>query len=288
MHPPRFVLLCVVSVLWASVAEPGAAAPADGCGAVISIETHNRTTTRYAFAHAGDATGQGPRTALVLLVGGGGHVDLDDQGCPRALTGNPLVRMLPLFHDAGFATALVDAPSDHPGEDGLAGFRMAGQHADDVGKVIADMRARAGGPVWLLGHSRGTISAANVAARLSGPSAPDGVVLLSAMMVGNAGGRKTWVAQTVFDPTLEAIKAPTLVLGHVADNCIRSPAGQMGNVAARIHGARHQAVAVTGGPAKPGGMASIADCGARQPHGFIDQEAEIVAGIGRFIRGDSY
>jgi hypothetical protein len=108
------------------------------------------------------------------------------------------------------------------------------------------------------------------------------------MMAGNAGGRKTWVAQTVFDLTLEAIKAPTLLIGHVADNCIRSPAALMGRIAARIRGARHQEVAVTGGPASPGGMASIADCAARAPHGFIDQEAEVVAGIGRFIRGDRY
>jgi hypothetical protein len=226
--------------------------------------------------------------ALVLLVGGGGHLDLDDNGCSRALAGNPLVRMRPLFHDAGFATALVDAPSNFPGEDGLAGFRTAPRHADDLGKVIAEVRARAKGPVWLLGRSRGTISAANAAARLSGSSAPDGVVLMSAMMAGDATARKSWVAQTVFDLPLEAIKMPMLVVGHVADNCIRSPAALMGGITKRIRGIRHQAVAVAGGGASPGGMPSIADCGARAPHGFIDQEADGGGGIGRFIRGASY
>ncbi len=109
----------------------------------------------------------------MLLVGGGGHLDLDDQGCPRALTGNSLVRSLPHFHGAGFVTALVDAPSDHPGEDGLAGFRSATEHAEDLGKVIADVRARTKAElVWLVGTSRGSISAVNAAARLSGPPRP--------------------------------------------------------------------------------------------------------------------
>ena len=178
----------------------------------------------------------------MLLVGGGGNLALDDKGCPRSLTRNSLMRMLPLFHESGFVTALVDAPSDFPGDDGLAGFRIAPQHADDLGKVIVDVRTRTNGSVWVVGHSRGTISAANAAARLSGPSAPDGVVLMSAMMSGDARARKAWVAQTVFDLRLEAIKMPVLVIGHAADNCVRSPAALMGNITAKTQGVRQQVV----------------------------------------------
>ena len=59
------------------------------------------------------------------------------------------------------ATALVDAPSDYPGEEGLGGFRLAPAHAEDLGKLIEDVRARVKAPVWLAGHSRGTVSVAN-------------------------------------------------------------------------------------------------------------------------------
>lgn len=118
-----------------------AGAQARPCGELVMIGTHDGTSTRYALAHpAGPA--QGRRVALVLLVGGGGHLRLDDQACPQALTGNSLVRSLPLFHEAGFSTALVDAPSDHPGEDGLAGFRASATHAQDLGRIIADVRKR--------------------------------------------------------------------------------------------------------------------------------------------------
>lgn len=255
------------------------------CGEVVSIATHDQTTTRYAFASppAGTPAGQG---ALVLLVGGGGHLNLDEKGCPRALAGNSLVRSLPHFHAAGFVTALVDAPSDLPGEDGLSGFRIDAKHAEDLGKVIADVRARTKGTVWLVGTSRGAISAANAASRLSGPSAPDGLVLTSAVMLG-ARAQKAWVTQTVFDLPLESIRMPVLVVGHAEDKCVRSPAELMQKVTARTNGAREQVVTVTGGPGRAG-SAGIEACEGRSPHGFLGQEAEVAAGIARFIGGGQY
>jgi len=263
------------------------AGPLTRCGEVVTIETHGRTTTRYALGYPQDAPAEAGRIALVLLVGGGGHLNLDDNGCARALTGNSLVRSLPHFHGAGFVTALVDAPSDHPGDDGLAGFRITAEHAEDLGKVIADVRTRTNALVWLIGTSRGAISAVNAAARLSGPSAPDGLALTSALMSGFSGGQKAWVAHTVFDLPLEAIRVPVLVVGHAADKCIRSPADLMGNITARTNGARAQVVTVTGGPGRPG-PPSVNACEGRAPHGFVEQEAEVVAGIVRFIRGGKY
>jgi hypothetical protein len=182
---------------------------------------------------------------------------------------------------------LVDAPSDHPGEDGLAGFRITTQHAEDVGKVIADVRARTNMPVWLVGTSRGSISAVNTAARLAGPSGPDGLVLTSALMSGFSGGRKPWVAQTVFDLPLETIRLPILVVGHVADKCIRSPPALMTDITARTNSAREQIITVSGGPGRSGAP-DIDACEGRAPHGFVDQEAEVAAGMARFIQGGNW
>ena len=257
------------------------------CGEVVTIETHNRTTTRYALASAPAAPAPSGRIALVLLVGGGGHLNLDDTGCPRSLVGNSLVRSLPHFHAAGFVTALVDSPSDHRGEDGLAGFRIAAEHADDLGKVIADVRTRTGAAVWLVGTSRGSISAVNASSRLSGPSAPDGLVLTSALMSPGRGGQRAWVTQSVFDLPLENIRLPVLVIGHAEDKCIRSPANLMGDITARTNGAREQVATVTGGRGRSG-PSGIDACEGRTPHGFLDQEAEVVAGMARFIGGAKY
>ena len=276
----------IVGLLWMLSVAPALAQAGDACGEVVTMGTHGGTTTRYALAYPQGPSAKRARAALVLLVGGGGHLDLDDKGCPRALAGNSLVRSLPLFHGAGFATALVDAPSDHPGADGLGGFRNAPEHAEDLGKVVADVRARVKAAVWVVGTSRGSISAVNAASRLSGASAPDGVVLTSALMSG-ARARKAWVAHTVFDLPLEAIRAPVLVVGHAEDVCIRSPASLMSKITARTNGAREQVVTVTGGPGWRGSPGTDA-CVGRAPHGFHEQEAEVAAGIARFIGAARY
>ncbi len=275
---------CTLAAALAFVAVPAfAQAVSDpSCGDVVTIETHDRTTTRYAIALPKDGAST-PRAALLLMVGGGGDLKMDERGCARALDGNPLVRAIPDFLAAGLVTVLVDAPSDYPGEEGLAGFRTAPAHADDLGKIITAVRARTNGPVWIAGHSRGTISAANTAARLKGSATPDGLVLMSAMMVG---GARSWVVQTVFDPPLEDVQIPVLLLGHADDRCVRSPASMMERITARTNGAREQVVRLNGGaePVTAGGDA----CGARSPHGFFRLDAEFAAGIARFMRGGNY
>jgi hypothetical protein len=259
----------------------------EACGEVVTIQTHGRTTTAVSIAVPPASAPQEGRMALVLLPGGPGYAALDAQGCATKLKGNSLVRSRDLFHRAGFVTALVDAPSDHRGEDGLGGFRISTQHAEDVGKVIAHLRERTKLPVWLVGTSRGSISAVNAASRLTGPAAPDGLVLTSPVTSGRVGGRKAWVAQTVFSAKLDAIRVPLLVVAHAADTCIRTPPGLAASIVAKTSGAREQAVIVKGG-AGPGKGVSVEACEGRSPHGFIGQEADVAAGIARFIRGGSY
>jgi hypothetical protein len=257
------------------------------CGEVVAVETRDHHTLRYAFVPPSDAALAGGPVTLVLLAGGTGHLDLDPQGCARKLKGNSLVRSIPIFNAAGFGTALVDAPTDFHGEDGLGGYRTEARHAQELGRVIAQLRARTRGSVWVVGTSRGAISAANAAARLTAAAAPDGLVLTSALMAGQAGAKKAWVAQSVFDLPLGDIRQPVLVVGHAADTCVRSPANLMDRIVARTRGPRQQIATVSGGPARPapGGLDA---CEGRTPHGFVDQEAEVAAGIARFVRGGRY
>ena len=285
-RPIALCLLLLVSS--ACFAQPSAHSVPARCGELISVDTHDGSTTRYSLAQPPQTSPHDRPIALVLLVGGNGYVNLDNRGCPRALRGNSLVRSIPYFHAAGFFTALVDAPSTHQGIDGLLGFRIHAQHAEDLGKVIADVQARTKATVWLAGTSRGAISAVNAASRLSGAGAPTGVVLTSAVTAGQSGAKKPWVAQSVFDLKLEAIRVPLLVVGHAADNCIRSPAKLMGNITARTSSDREQIVTATGGPGSAAGESLADACEGRTPHGFIGQEAEVASGIARFVLGGKY
>lgn len=287
--PPRRMRRRLRAALRLAVAccagAPALAGAAEPCGELLTIDSHAGTTTRVVLA--GPAPGSVAAAALALLPGGGGALDLDEAGCPRALTGNSLVRKIPLFHAAGFVTALVDAPSDHRGEDGLAGFRKSEAHAADLGRVIAALRARGHTRVWLVGTSRGAISAVNAAARLPAGAGADGLVLTSALMSGQPGARKAWVADTVFDLPLGAIRQPLLVVGHADDACVRSPPALMQRIAERVGSPLRQVVTVAGGSAATG-RSGVEACEGRSPHGFLGQEAEVVAGIARFIGGGRY
>jgi hypothetical protein len=268
---PRHWLVCVLALPSVAMAT---------CGEVLPIEAHGGTQMLYSVAMPRE--GVAVRGAVLLLAGGDGHIKLDAQGCAKALAGNFLVRSAGLFREAGYVTALVDVPSDHRGADGLGGFRNTEAHAHDLGRVLAALRSRVPGPVWVIGTSRGSISAANVAARQTGEAAPDGVVLSAALMHGSRG-LKPWTAQTVYDLPLEALKVPALVIGHVHDQCLRSPPAEMPRLLAQLGSVRKQMVTVEGGSA-PAGPASLAACEGRSPHGFFGQEAETVAAIVRFMQ----
>lgn len=284
---PIPVMRAALLLALAGLAQVRPALAQESCGELITLKTHGKTTTPVSLSLPPASAPQVQRMALVLLPGGSGHMALDAKGCARELEGNSLVRSIGLFNKAGFVTALVDAPSDHRGEDGLGGFRLSAQHADDIGRVIAEVRERSKLRVWLIGTSRGAISAANAASRLMGQAAPDGLVLTSAVTSGKVGGQKTWVAQTVLSVKLENIRVPVLVVAHAADKCIRMPPSLAGRIVARTNGAREQTVIVSGGPGSRGGV-SVEACQGKSPHGFVDQEAEVAQGIIRFVRGGSY
>ncbi len=264
---------------WA-VAIPMAAL---ACGERLTLPTHAGTSTQVAYV-APKAT---PPLTLLLLAGGGGHVALGADGCARQLQGNSLLRAAPLFQAAGLGTAVVDAPSDHQGEDGLGGFRLDEAHAQDIGQVVAELRRRTGGAVWVVGTSRGAISAANAATRLVGDAAPDGVVLTSALMAGQSGQRKAWVAHSVFDLPLQRLTQPLLLLGHADDVCPRSPPALMPRVMAQVRSDRAQVVTLSGGPGSTRGP-GLEACEGRSPHGFHGQDGEMAEGIVRFVRGGRF
>lgn len=286
-------LVLVGLVLGAGLtAQPRHVAAQDICGEVVSLTTRDAQTIAYSFAEptAPEQSAQPskPQVALVLLPGGSGLLDLDADGCPRKFRGNSLVRSLALFQGNGFFTALVDAPSDYRTKDGLGDFRTSPKHAEDLGAVIADVRSRTNLPVFLVGTSRGTISAANAASRLSGPGAPDGVVLTSPLTLGRAGTSKTWVGQTVFDLRLSEIRMPILVIAHAADTCGCTPPRLAGKIIERTKSAREQLAMVTGGPGVSKKLSRIKACQGRTPHGYIGQESEVAEGIARFVRGGGY
>lgn len=216
---------------------------------------------------------QPPVADLVMFVGNGGDIGLDKQWPVGRRGKNFLFRSADLFVKAGFLVAVLDAPSDSSG--GLWNRRTSQDHAEDVAALIALLRREAPAPVWLVGTSMGTLSAANAAARLTA-GGPDGVVLTSSV---TQPSRRS--AETLFSASLENIKVPLLVVSHDNDSCPSSPPWAAETIAERAAQApKHQVLSFKGG--KP---AESDPCEALSAHGYFGIEAEVVAAIADWVAG---
>ncbi len=214
-----------------------------------------------------------PSAVLVLMPGGSGHIGIYDNGSMRN-EGNFLVRSRALFVQRGDAVVLLDVPSDQDRPPYLRGaFRESDEHAADVGAAIAWARANWGLPVWLVGTSRGTQSAAYASTVLSGASAPDGLVLSSTIL---AAGRLP-AAPPVQELPLDRLRVPVLVVHHEQDQCLVTPPSLVPSLMAKLPPATSRLVMYRGG--RSVGNA----CEAFAFHGYNGIEDKVVADITAFV-----
>jgi pimeloyl-ACP methyl ester carboxylesterase len=202
--------------------------------------------------------------AVVLLAGGHGGLQIDGNGSMKWGEGNFLVRTRASFAEQGLVVAVVDAPSDRQSPPYLAGFRQTPEHVADLKAVIAWLHENAKVPVWLVGTSRGTQSAASVATRLSGPEGPDGIVLSSTILSDPR-------SRSVPAMPLESLRIPVLVVHHEQDGCALCPFAQVPALMAKLAGApRAQLLSFKGGESRGD------PCEAFAYHGFNGIEADVV------------
>lgn len=267
---PLFALLLAFSAL----AQPS---PEKLKEEVVTLEVRPGVTMKYLAVAAGGP----PKAAVILLAGGNGALKLDASGSMGDLRVNFLVRSRGQFARQGLYVAALDAPSERQaGMDG--GYRLSQEHAREIGSVIAALKKRVDGPVWLVGTSAGTLSTAGAAARLFAQSQlprPDGIVLTSTMTQLDAAGH---CGKSVYDASLSAFTGPVLVVSHREDGCACSPGGP--EVGATLL-ARFTAASVKEHKIFAGGNAPLSGpCDARAPHGFFGLETEVVRAIADWIK----
>jgi hypothetical protein len=235
-----------------------------GCRAASAGDQLERVPTRSGVEVPVMIDAPAKPTAVALLFpGGDGALGLTDDGIAKGAD-NFMVRTRARFAAAGIVAVVVDVPSDHPG--GIGAFRTSAEHADDIAKLVAWARARWKQPVWLVGTSRGTISAADAASR---GVAIDGLVLTSTITAGDK--------EKLGDLPLDKITAPTWMFHHVKDACPASPLAGARELASTLHA--HWQTFERGG--KPTGGA----CSPDSHHGFEGLDADVVAAITSAIQG---
>lgn len=212
-----------------------------------------------------------PKASVVLLPGGHGGLQVSSDGTMKWGDGNFLVRTRQLFAGQGLMVAVVDAPSDRQSPPYLGGFRQTPEHAADLKAVIAWLRETYKAPVWLVGTSRGTQSAAYVATELSGPDGPDGVVLSSTILTDDKG-------RSVPAMPLGRIRVPVLVVHHEQDGCALCSFSEVPGLMAKLRSTpRSQLLSFKGGQNRGD------PCEAFAYHGFNGLEPDVVRQVAAWV-----
>ena len=181
----------------------------------ILIDPGNAILSRDGFAP------QERVAVLMLFIGGNGTLDLQ----PGQLnTGSPNFVARNRNHIAaeGFVVAVIDAANDfNDRPNRLQGRRLSLAHLADLRAVLRDLRKKYPDlPVWAVGHSRGTLSAA-VSAAMSTEVTPEGVFPPSdgLVLLSSFTGDPANVTEDLSRIDIESIPAPALIVSHQGDVC---------------------------------------------------------------------
>lgn len=257
-----FLWVLVISALVA------AAGPVRATERVVTIPTRDGVTVR--LLESADAGAAAP--VAILLMGGSGKANLAGWNGKGNPTNNFVVRTHKLYAAQGFDFAVPDVPSDR---DDLRRWRTSEDHARDIDAVIAHVRTFSRGPVFLIGTSRGTVSAAGVAARLK-PGTIAGIVLSSSITRDSSKGNEDKVA----DAALDAIRVPVLFVHNRDDACYVCVPDDIPDLARQFTAAPSVKIEMV----KGGGPWHGRECGSRHAHGYPGIEREVVAKIAAWMK----
>jgi hypothetical protein len=207
-----------------------------------------------------------PRAVIVFLPGGLGLTSIDaagriDIGCP-----GPLICIRDIWMAQGFAVAVLHTPSP------LYGERSSARYARRLAAIVADLRTRTDAPIWLVGHSYGTVAAVSGAAALTHGEIA-GIVLLGP--VTRSGPNAT---ETVLGAAGQ-VTVPTLIVSHVRDACPTNPPADAEAIGrALVRAPRKDIILLDGGASSPYDL-----CSGSSAHSFGGIQRQMVERVAAWI-----
>ena len=250
----------------ALLALAGAAQAAAADVAVIDLKLSGGGVQRIWYRQP-----EHPVAAVVLFTGGDGVLSIDDAGTIRR-DGNFLVRTREQWVAHGFAVAVPDAPGGT-----TLTSRLSRTNQEILARIVEAVHARSGAPVWLVGTSRGTISAAGGAGRLTAGEIA-GVVLTSSVTRPSRSS-----GETVFGADLERVSVPVLVVSHAGDRCAVTPASDAERIRRALPKSPKTEVMLFEGGLPP----KSNECEAFAEHGYYGIEARVVDRISDWIKAQT-
>jgi len=238
----------------------------------VTIPTRSGVTETYLLMR--NPPSAMPKVVVIALVGGYGAIDLASKKVPINFgpSANFLVRVRNNLVDADVAEVVVDAPSDKQGPMGMSDdFRLGPEHLTDLRAVLTDVKKRfPDARIFLAGHSRGTVSAAALAAKLG--DAVQGVVLLSTATNRDRQGQ----ALSTFN--FASIKIPVLLVHHRDDGCPTNPYYNAERLSRSF-----PLVTVKGGDPPESGP-----CDSQSAHGYFGKDAAVAEAMKAWMLGREF
>lgn len=217
-----------------------------------------------------------PKAAVVLFVGGRGYLGVSGGGKLQRQKGSFPIVNRESFTDRGLMVAIVDAPFGVG--DLRRTYRMSEEHGQDIRAVIRELRKKEDVPIWLVGHSRGTYSAANGAVRLKG--LVDGLILTSTVTRPREKYQSYGThPRGVLSMDLTGVAVPVLVIANRTDSCLSTPASNAEELAKAFTAAPKISVKIFNGQPEP----NPDYCKSDGQHHFYGFQSEVITTIADFI-----
>jgi pimeloyl-ACP methyl ester carboxylesterase len=207
-------------------------------------------------------------TVVLFSGGAGGYGQIGEDGWPAG--GNFLIRTGKQWASHPFNVIMVGRPSD--GIDlALGSVRTGDKHAADTQAILKTVLRKSPVPIWVVGTSMGTISAAAAAIRDTEQQIA-GVVLTSSILAYKVPG-------AVPTQKLSMIRVPTLVVHHANDACWACLPSDAKRLADALSNAPVKKIMLLSG----GSGASGDPCEPLHNHGYVGMQREVVDLIANWI-----
>jgi len=203
------------------------------------------------------------KTALILFPGGDGADHVKLESAQVKLSKNFIVRTADTYVRNGFTTVIVNSSRALTDT-----YRVSTDQAKHIQVMLDELTRMGVERFYLVGTSRGTLSVASLAMKLTDPHLK-GIILTSSMA-------------SISRLDLPRIKVPVLFVHHVDDKCNQTPYREAKDLSQAVSkSVKVTFVDVTGGlPPQTG------PCQALSAHGFFGVEDTATQAILTWVRGN--
>jgi hypothetical protein len=257
-------LLCLAASPWTASAQAAAVPPT-----YKGFFSSSDPTMTFLFP------AQDPIATLVFIPGGEGRRGFGTDVTEKHgyFSVYPFNRMLRSLSDPGaasgrFNVVIFDSPTVLVAANHWSGQRSGTDHLARVEDVVRHYKERLGKPVWLMGHSLGSISVTETYKRLQDEKRE---ALVSGLIIsgGQNGTSLNWTTT----------RLPVLVVHHEADACIGNTVGHAKRIVTKLREAGNPSadlVIVSGG-------SSYGDPCRNGYHMYLDIEPDVAKALDAFM-----